>query len=666
MRLVKALVVAVFGIGLALGAALFLVPTERLATLAAQQFESATGRRLTIAGEVGLSVFPVIGARAQNISIGNPDWAEGDLLRAGEMDIGVDVMSLLSGKVAVQRVVLQSPVVTLRRAADGRATWDFGTTGGQGAESSVESGAETSGVLRDLSVAEARIVDGTLRFVDEGSDMALEVSALDATLSLPAMSGPLSLDASGRMNGQPMSVTFRAGNAQSLMDGGLTSVTLSAGLAGAEGTFDGRAALADLALEGRADGTLPALTPVLAALGQSGADLPAAFRPIRFSGQVTRTDSGHVFLRDMAASAGQTSASGAADIVFDGPRPRVNAQLAIPVVDLRGAGSSAGAAPAADAGWSRDPIDASALGAVDGEIALTITELRSDSGTFGPIRLRSTIDTARAVTDIREARLFGGGVTGQVIVNNRSGLSARAVLEASGISLLQTLRDTAGFERLEGTAQGRIDLLGSGNSLYALMNSLQGDGTIAFSEGQILGFDLAGMLRNLDLGYVGEGSSTIYNSITGSFTMADGVLRNDDLLFASPRVQVTGQGQVGVGAQTLDYRVVPSALRDESGNALRVPLIVTGPWSAPRLRLDMEALARERLAEEQERLDALAREEAQRLEDRARAEAEAKIEQELGVTREEGESLEDTLRRGVEQRLGEEIGQGLRGLFGGN
>lgn len=675
MRLVKALVLAVLGLVVVLAGALFLVPTERLASLAAQQFEAATGRRLTIGGEVGLSVFPVIGAKASDISIGNPDWAgEGDLLQAAEMDIGVDLMSLLSGKVAVERVVLQSPVVTLRRAADGRATWEFdtpaasGDSGTQQAASRSSDPAATPGAgMRDLSLAEARIVDGRLRFVDEGADLALELSALDATLNMPAMDGAMSLAADGRLNGQPVTIKLQAANAGALIDGALTRINLDAGVAGAEASFEGRVSLSDLVLEGQARGRLPALAPVLAALGQSGADLPAEYRPLSFSGQVTRTQSGGVFLREIRASAGQIDAMVSADLTFAGPRPTINAQVSIPVIDLRGAGGAAGGASGENTGgWSRDPIDASALGVMDGQIVLGIDELRTDSGTFGPIRLQSTFETARAVTRIREARLFGGNVTGRVILNNRNGFSTRAVLEAGGLSLLQVLRDTAGVERLNGTAQASVDLLGAGNSLHAIMNSLRGEGSIAFSEGEIIGFDLAGMLRNLDLSYVGEGSRTIYNSITGSFTMADGVLSNDDLLFDSPRVQVTGRGQVGVGAQTLDYRVVPSALRDNDGNALRVPLIVTGPWSAPRFRLDMEALARERLEEEKERLEALAREEAKKLEDRARAKAEAKIEQELGVQRGEDESLEDTVRRGVEERLGEKLGEGLRGLLGGN
>lgn len=659
MRLVKALLAVVFGLVVLLAVTLVFIPTERLATLAAQQFEAATGRSLTIGGEVGLSVYPVIGATAQDISIGNPDWAgEGDMLRAEEMDVGLNLMRLLSGTVAVERVVLQSPMVLLRRAADGRATWEFGSP--EAAEPAVS----RSGRAPALTLARAEIRNGSLRYVDDASGMDLQVTGLDATMSLPAMDGPLSLDSSAQLNGQPVSVTFRAGNAGNLLNGGLTAIELEAELAAAEARFEGRLSLADMAAEGQVSTLVPALAPVMDAIGQSGSELPANLRPLTFSGQLTHTASGQVFLRDGAANLGDIALTAAADIALSGSRPRVDAQVTVPVLDLRGGGG--GAAPQAEAGWSRDPIDASALSALDGDISISLNELRSDSGTFGPIRLRSTIDNARAVTDIREARLFGGGVTGQVVVNNRAGLSARADLQASDISLLQLLRDTAGFERLEGTAEGRIDLLGSGNSLHAIMNSLRGEGALSLSEGEILGLDLAGMLRNLDLGYVGEGTRTIYNSITGSFTVADGVLRNDDLLLDSPRVQVAGEGQIGLGTQTLDYRLVPSALRDEEGNALRVPLMVTGPWSAPRFRLDMEALARERLAEERERLEALAREEAQRLEERARAEAEAKIADELGVTAEEGETLEDTLRRGVEQRLGEEIGQGLRGLFGGN
>jgi len=223
MRLVKALFAVVLGLVALLAAAVFFIPTERLATLAAQQFEAATGRSLTIGGEIGLSLYPVLGATAQDIAIGNPDWAGGgEMLRADEMDIGVNLMRLISGTVAVERVVLQSPVVEFRRAADGRATWDFR------APEADETPAASTSEAPTLTLARAEIHDGRLRYIDEQGGMDFRVMDLDATLSLPAMDGPLSLEASAQLNGQPVSLALQAGTAGDLLGGGLTSITADA------------------------------------------------------------------------------------------------------------------------------------------------------------------------------------------------------------------------------------------------------------------------------------------------------------------------------------------------------------------------------------------------------------------------------------------------------
>ena len=101
------------------------------------------------------------------------------------------------------------------------------------------------------------------------------------------------------------------------------------------------------------------------------------------------------------------------------------------------------------------------------------------------------------------------------------------------------------------------------------------------------------------------------------------------------------------------------------GNDLRVPLRITGPWDAPRVRLDAEALAAQRLRIEEEKVKArLAAEEAElkaRLETE-RQEAEARAAEELGVAPGSGESLEDAARR----RLEEEAARGLERILRGN
>ena len=112
----------------------------------------------------------------------------------------------------------------------------------------------------------------------------------------------------------------------------------------------------------------------------------------------------------------------------------------------------------------------------------------------------------------------------------------------------------------------------------------------------------------------------------------------------------------------LEYRVTPEALRNsETGQALRVPLLITGPWSAPRFRLDLEGMAEQRLQEERARLEAAAQAELDRREQEARAQLEERLQQELNVTVQDGQTAEDAVRGEAEGALRD----GLLRLLGG-
>lgn len=658
MRLIKALIAMSVGIVVLLGVALLLLPTQRIATLAAEQFQAATGRTLSFGGDVKPSFYPVIGATAQNVTIGNPEWAgSGPMLEAGEMDIGLSFAALMRGGIDVQRIVFQEPRLHLKRDGSGRVNWDFATE-----RDSPQAAAPSERRTRTISLAEARIIGGTLRFEDAQSGTDLRLEGLDATLRLPNLAGPAEISASGRLNGQAVQLTASTDHAERFLSGAVTQVMFDTTAAGATITFAGRAGLESLTAEGQLQANIPALRPLMQMLGQIGGDVAQDYLPLGLSGQVTRTADGRLFARAAQFRAGAIRLTGAADLVPGGERPRLTGQFSGDVLDLR-AGSAAGGSGAGQAeqtGWSRAPIDASALGLMDADISLSLAGLRTDVTTFGQTRLGITIDRARAVVDLREVALFGGQLAGEFVMNNRSGLSVGGDLRLRGIDLLPLLTEMADYRRLQGQANLDLQFLGVGNSLHAIMDSLRGEGRMVFSQGEILGFDLAGMLRNLDMSYMGEGNRTVYQAINGTFTISDGVLRNDDLLMEASRFSVSGRGAVGLGARNLDYRIVPAAVRGD--DTLRVPLMITGPWSDPRFRLDMEALAREQMRAEQERLEEIAREEARRLEERTRSQVEDRLQRELGVEREEGESVQDTLRRGLEA----EIGNRLRGLLGGN
>ncbi|MDZ4136187.1 MAG: AsmA-like C-terminal region-containing protein, partial [Paracoccaceae bacterium] len=231
------------------------------------------------------------------------------------------------------------------------------------------------------------------------------------------------------------------------------------------------------------------------------------------------------------------------------------------------------------------------------------------------------------------------------------------------LAMQPLLTDVAGFDRLLGTGDFALKFLGVGNSMAALMNSLSGSGRLSFGKGELRGLDLVGMLRTLDAGYVGQGAKTIFDAVTASFTLKDGVLSNDDLALAAPYISATGKGTVGIGARDLNYRIVPTALVKEDGSGgVRVPLLITGPWAKPRYQLDLKALADEKLKAQADQL----KERAKQAEADAKAKLAAKAQKELGLTQQNGENLEAAAKRRAQEALADEAAKALRKMLGGN
>lgn len=663
MRWIVRLVGVVLSLGVLAAAALFLLPAERIAGLAAGQFEQATGRALTIEGPVRPTVWPNVGARVEGVTIASADWAQGGpLLSAEALDLGVDLAGLIGGDIRVRRFEARGARVVLERDAQGRANWVFEGLGdgAQAAESSAPQGA--------LSLDRVEIRDAAIRLIDRAAGLDLSFEGIDADLTLPDLAGPGQLSISGRRDGQPFQADIRIAQVQRFLSGEVTNLTLNAQAGEARLGFEGRAGLSPLAAEGRATLQTPALAPLLALAGRAGPEpLPPAARPLDFAGQVTLAPAGSVHLREGVIGAGATRLQAALDLTLDGARPRLAGTLSAGALDLRPfLGGGAAPAEAAAPGWPRETIDASALGLLDAQVTLSAGPVQAGFADLERLGAVLTIDRARAVLELREARAFGGNLTGELVANNRSGLSVGGNIRAAEVALLPLLRQVAGFERLSGTGALSLRFLGVGQSVDAIMRSLSGEGRIDLGQGEIIGLDLAGMIRNLDMSYMGEQNRTVYDSVTGSFTIADGVLRNEDLRMTASRINVEGRGTADLGGQTLDYRVTPIALTNaETGDAIRVPLVISGPWNAPRFRLDLEGLAEQRLQEERERLEARAREELERREAELRARAEQELQERLGVTVPEGASTTQAVEQGLRERAQEEVGSALERLLRG-
>ncbi|BDW86163.1 cell envelope biogenesis protein AsmA [Roseicyclus marinus] len=674
--------------------ALFAVPADRIASVAADRLSQTLGREVRLSGEVRPTLWPYLGVRAEGLRVGNPDWAgDAPLIAAEALSLRVPWSAALAGEVRIEEITLIAPEITLVRAADGRVSWSFDAAGVPEGVAPSSSTAEpapgttttpTADAERVLAVTAAEISGGRFTYLDQGSGDRLSIDDLDARLSLPA-EGAATIAGSATVNGTALDLDARIGDPRRLSGGGISAITAALDWAGGAARFDGQAGLHP-SFAGDLDIDATDLGPLLAILGAAMPDLPQGYGRDRlaFSGEVTLTAEGSLHLRGGALGLDDTALALDLDVTPGADRPMVRgaisgARLALP--DAGGAApapasgggatasgsgtSGAGAAAASASGWSRAPIDVSGLFAVDAELVLAVERLEGAGVTLGPARLRAGLNAGRLVLDIERIGTYGGVLAGQFVVNGRGGLSVRTDLILADVDLNPLLADLAGYDRLEGRGSLGLQVLGVGNDMATLMSSLEGEGDFALGTGAIRGLDLAGMIRNFDPSFRGEGARTVYDGVSANVTFSQGVMSNDDLRLDAPWGEVTGAGRVNIGAQTLDYRLTPAVLRAEAGAALRVPILITGSWADPSIRPDLEFLAEQELAEEAARLEAEARArldaEAARLEEEARN----RINEALG-TQFDATTTEEAARDELERRLREEAEQQLLRLLGRN
>lgn len=657
------------GLGLAvlvlLGAGLLaMVPSERVAAALSAQFEGLTGRKIDLQGEITPRIWPTLGVTTGPVSIANADWADSPdpLFRAESLSIDMNFSALLGGEVQITGLQATAPEINLERSEDGRENWVFGA--GEAAGAGAVPAPATA-----FTLDEGTIQGGSLRFNDRQAGRLIALDDLDATLQVPDFSGPFVLSAKGLSGGQPVALDLSGDVFSAFIAGRVVPVSLALTAGGSSVGFEGRAGVSPAVAEGALTADLDDL-PALGAL--AGATLATPGRGLgqdrlAVSGQLTLDGTGAAFLRRAEIIADGNQITGDLDLRPGDARPKLSAQLAAgPITIGTGpegemGGGLAGGMKAE--GWPDGEIDVSALSALDAEIALTAPSLDLGVLKLGETRALITVDRARAVIDIRQMAAYGGAITGDFVVNGRGGLSVGGRLAFAGLQTEPLLTDLAGYDRLVATGDMELSFLGVGNSIAAIMASLEGDGSLELGQGELRGLDIGGMLRTLDAGYVGEGQKTIFDGLAGTFTIAGGVLSNSDLKLVAPYLTASGAGELGLGDRTIDYRIRPTALAAEDGTGgVMVPLLITGPWAKPRFQLDLEGIAREKMEAEakaaEERLKAAAAE----AETAAKAELERRLKEELGVEVAPEESLGDAATKALE----EEARKALEDILKGN
>lgn len=635
MRILRWIIIAVVLFVGFVAVGLVMLPKERIAKLASAEISKALGREVVISGDIGLSVWPVLGVKTGPVRIAGPEWDDAPLLKAEALNIGVGAAAALKREVDIQRIELVSPEINLITAKDGRVSWAFGESAGAAATE------ESKGVT-PFSLQRATVTGATVLIEDRRAGTREKITGLDAALSVPQLAGPATLKLSGVRGGAALSLDAMAGNARDLIAGRLTPLTASFTTGGGSARFDGRMSRA-LEADGQLSLSTSSTSQFMQSLGLGAAELPRGLgQAIDMSAKATFSGGEVLNLRGMTLKLDQNTLTGDADVRLGGAKPSITAKLSAGALDFASLAASGGSggAESSSTGWSKAAIDASGLAAVNAEVSLAVQSLDAGMIKLGASSLGVSLDNSRLVLKLPKATGYGGQIAGEFVVNNRGGLSVGGNLSILQADVKPLLSDLMGVERLSGKADGFIKFLGSGNNLHAIMNSLSGNGGLAMAGGTISGFDLNGLMGTGN----GEKGTTVFDKLGASFDIKGGVLSNDNLNMTLPRIAATGKGVVGLGGQTINYLFTPVALKASSGKDLAFPVKVYGPWSNPKILPDLSAA-----------IDLNFKEKKEEVKQKANDAIKKKVEQELGVSVGEGQSVEDAVKQGVEDKLKKEL-----------
>lgn len=569
----------------------FIIPHDFIAGQLKEAVKAETGRTLTIGEAPKLVFWPDFAVTLKDVRLSNPPGLyEGQVAQMDELRIRVEVRSLFNRVLDIKELHLVRPQLSLVIDGEGRPNWIMSADGraeDAGGGPAIETG----------SIAPVTIEDGDVRFLDERSGKAFMAQNVDMTVTLGSLTGPVSVKGKLTTLGDEMALAFAAKTPGDLATSG-SPVSLTVQSKRLDFAFSGQALMRDgLAL----DGTIKAETGSLRDLARwAKVTLPdgPGFGPAKVHGQLAFTPKA-VKLSKARVTLDGLAAQGDLGLTLAG-RPSVTANLGFDVIDVNRYLPPREDTPPQAAGWSTALISFASLGAIDGKLKLTANNLVYRDLKTGKIAIDAAVKNGRLDAALSQISLYGGSAQGRLILDGASKVPAlQFTLDAKGFDGLRLLKDYAGLERFEGTAGATLNLAGTGRSQLELVSSLKGTAAFSFTNGAIRGIDIEatvkGVAANILTGWrQGPDAKTPFDGLSASFTVNNGIAATNSLNFVSPVMQVKGGGVIDLPRQALNMKVSPTLTVAEAQGfdlaGLAVPIIIKGPWAAPKIYPDIAGI----------------------------------------------------------------------------
>lgn len=581
MKALKWLLIIVIAVPLlvfaALAAFLSFADLSKYKSTIEEQAEAATGRKLTIEGDINVSLFPWIKLETGAIQLANAEgFGDEPMISLSSASAGVKLMPLFTGSIELDVVSVEGLQADLQVNAKGVSNLDD-LTGDETTEAAAESSSTGDTSIPPLTLGGLALHNANFRYREAASGM--DIKASDVNLDIGVLDGKSDTPLKGNLNVlvQPDNITAK--------------IELDTKI---------RANLQDMRFHALGLELKTALT---------GEAIPAGSLNLGFGGD---------FEADLVAQTldipklkfllGETNFNGKARLTgLDKAMPTVTFDLAgdtLNVDKLMGVTSADATAEETTASTDNTSADeiielpTEMMRTLDIDGQMTLENMIVSNVEMSAITLQLKAKDGQLSIPKLAASLYEGSIDSNVNLDVRKEIPLySADAKISGVQAQPLLAAAAEFEQLLGLGNIELNINTTGDSVSKLTEALDGSFSFNFADGAIDGINLAAEGRKVmraigkDMGEEpaeGDARQTDFSALSASAKITQGVVESTDLSLLSPLLRIGGNGSVALPAEMVDYTVkllLTKSLEGQGGKSfdeasgIRLPLHIEGTFA---------------------------------------------------------------------------------------
>ena len=552
----------------------------------------ATGRQLTINGDLNLDLGWISRLSASEIQFANAEWSKHpQMAEVGLFDVEIDLWQLLTKfRLVLPTVTISRPRMVLEKNAEGMANWEF-----RAAPQPVPEKRSEFPVIQNLVIK-----DGALLFDDQVSKTQADLKLIQAEAA-GFLDAPVKLKAEGTYQNLPLTISLDGGSYEHLRS--------------SKDPYPLQINFVIGKLNAKIDGNL---TEPLEMKGEDvtldiqGDDMANLFPLIRlvFPKTPPYRLKGHLkhegkiwYFSNFSGRVGDSDLHGNIQVDTAPKRPMMKADLVSNLLDFDDLAGFIGGTPGSGTGetiseeqkkqaavdnqesdriFPDQRYDLERLGAMDADVRLRAKRILAPNLPID--NLDATLNLNDGVLSFAPAAF--GVANGRMEIYSRfdgSKRPSKVKIDARlrQLDLKRFLGQSSFAQKSLAPISGRIVLSGTGESFRELMATADGNAFLAMSGGQISAMlvELAGLDVAESLGFLVRGDQSIpvrcgLLDLQGQ----NGQLAVQTLVFDTADTVIQGEGKIDLRDERVDIVVLPVP-KDFSPLSLRSYIRAHGPFN---------------------------------------------------------------------------------------